>query len=637
MTTKSMRNMIFSLVAVCGLLGAAAAGAETLAEPPDLAPMVEAGQLPPMKERLPESPLVVDFGSQDKTIGRYGGSLEMLMGKAKDIRMMTVYGYARLIGFDANYQLVPDILEKFESEEGRIFTLHLRKGHKWSDGHPFTAEDFRYYFEDVAKHPTLSGAGLPQVLLSNDKPPKFEVIDEHTVRYTWEDPNPAFPLGLAGASPAYIYKPAHFMKQYHENYADPVTLAKIVEDGSFRDWGAVHTRLGRQYRPENPEMPTLQPWRNTTDGPSKRFEFERNPYFHRVDPNGQQLPYIGEVVLLMGSTDLIPAKTGAGESDLQARYLSFDDYTFLKQGEEQQDYRVLTWRNGAASDISLYPNLNVADPEWRKLNQDVRFRRALSLGINRDELNEQLYFGLARVGGDTVLQDSPLFKDEFEQAWVTHDAAAANKLLDELGLDKRGPDNVRLLPDGRPMEIIVESAGEFPAEVDALELIRYHWEELGIKTFTRALQRDILRRRFLTGETMMSISKGLNIGLATPEANPEELAPVSPAQPNWPVWGQYTQTSGKAGEAPSLPSAERLLELYNSWRASTNNEERTAIWTEMLEIYSEQVFSIGIARETIQPVVVDSKLRNLPETAIFSWAPSAFFGVYKPDTFWFDE
>ena len=128
------------------------------------------------------------------------------------------------------------------------------------------------------------------------------------------------------------------------------------------------------------------------------------------------------------------------------------------------------------------------------------------------------------MGGDTVLETSPLFKNKYAEAWVSHDVETANKLLDEFGLDKRGLDNVRLLPDGRPMEIIVESAGEFAPEVDALELIRYHWEELGIKTFTRSLQCDILRRRFLTGETLISISKGLNIGLATPELNPEELA-----------------------------------------------------------------------------------------------------------------
>ena len=136
---------------------------------------------------------------------------------------------------------------------------------------------------------------------------------------------------------------------------------------------------------------------------------------------------------------------------------------------------------------------------------------------------------------------------------------------------------------------------------------------------------------------MMSISKGLNIGLATPDLNPEELAPVSSVQPNWPVWGQYTETGGKAGEAPSLPSAARLLELYEMWRKSTNNAEREAIWTEMLQIYSQEVFSIGLARETVQPVVINKKLQNVPETGIYAWSPTSFFGIYRPDTFWFEE
>ncbi|MCP4315837.1 MAG: ABC transporter substrate-binding protein [Hyphomicrobiales bacterium] len=606
-------------------------------EPPMLEPLVQSGELPPMSQRLPEQPLVVDFEVDGKSIGRYCCELRMLMGKTKDIRMMTVYGYARLVGFDYNFDLKPDILESIDIEEGRIFTLRLRKGHKWSDGHPFTAEDFRYYFEDVANNENLSGSGLPQVLLSNGKPPKFEVIDEFTVRYTWEDPNPAFPLGLAGSRPAYIYKPAHVMKQYHPRYSDIAELEKMAEEGGYRNWSAMHTVLGRQYRPENPNLPTLQPWRNTTKGPSKRFEFERNPFYHRVDPTGQQLPYLDKVIVLTGSADIVATKAGSGESDLQARYLRFDNYTFLKQGEKTQNYRVLLWRAGVASQISLYPNLNVKDPVWRELFQDVKFRRALSIGLDRHELNEQLFFGLAKEGGDTVLERSPLYKEIYATNWAQHDTNLANKMLDELGLAKRNPSGTRLLPDGRPMEIIVESAGESTEQTDALELIRYHWDELGISVFTRSMQRDIHRRRFLTGQTMMTISKGMNIGLATPDLNPEELAPVSSAQPNWPVWGQYTETGGKAGEAVSLPSAKRLLELYRLWRKSTNKPEREEIWSEMLEIYSEEVFSIGIAREAIQPVVVNKKLRNLPETGIYSWSPTAFFGIYRPDTFWFEE
>ena len=627
-----------ALIALFQMAALTAVHADTmLKEPPSLEVEVKSGALPPMKERLPDNPLVVDFASSGKSIGRYCCSLEMLMGKAKDIRMMTVYGYARLIGFNDKFELRPDILESFEVEEGRIFTLQIRKGHKWSDGHPFTSEDFRYYWEDVANNEELSRSGLPQVLLSNGKPPKFEVIDEHTVRYTWEDPNPAFPLGLAYPLATYIYKPAHYMKQFHVNYKDREELEKQATDLGYRNWSAMHTALGRQYRPENPETPTLQPWHNTTEGPSKRVVFKRNPYYHRVDPNGQQLPYIDEMILLMGSTDIVPAKTGAGESDLQARYLRFDNFTFLKEGEEKQGYRVLPWRAGIASQISIYPNLNVKDPVWRDLFQNREFRRALSIGINRSELNEQLYFGLGKVGGDTVLEQSPLYKESLAHNWTQHDPDLANSMLDKIGLAKRNDQGTRLLPDGRPMEIIIESAGESTEQTDALELIRYHWEQLGIRSFSRSLQRDIHRRRFLTGETMMTISKGLNIGLATPDLNPEELAPVSPAQPNWPVWGQYTQTGGKAGEPPTLPSAKRLLELYEMWRASTNFAQRESIWSEMLEIYSEEVFSIGTTREVIQPVVVNDKLQNVPQEGVWAWSPSSFFGIYRPETFWFEE
>ena len=305
--------------------------------------MVESGKLPPMQERLPETPLVVELDGDGISTGQYGGTLQMRMGKAKDIRMMTVYGYARLIGFNDEYQLVPDFLEKFESEERRIFTLHLRKGHKWSDGHSFYLGGFPLLFRGHRQQQGSFGrAGLPQVLLSNGKAPKFEVIDEHTVRYTWEDPNPAFPLGLAGASPAYIYKPAHFMKRYHEKYADPDTLAKLIEEGSFRNWAAVHT----------PPWPPVQAGKSGNADPAALAEHDgRTVQTLRIQsqpvlPSGRPkrsaiaLYRRGRVADVLCRSD--SGKAGAGESDLQARYLSFDDYTFLKQGEEQQIYRVLT-------------------------------------------------------------------------------------------------------------------------------------------------------------------------------------------------------------------------------------------------------------------------------------------------------
>ncbi len=349
------------------------------------------------------------------------------------------------------------------------------------------------------------------------------------------------------------------------------------------------------------------------------------------------MPYLDEIIINMASTDVIPAKAGAGESDLQARYIRFDNYTFLKNAEETRNFFVHLWRNGVASQLALYPNLNVADETWAPIVQDVRFRRALSLGINREELNQQLYFGLAKPSANMPIPDSPLYSSDRQSQWTSYDPDAANALLDEMGLSERAPDGIRLLPDGRRMEIIVESAGENTEETDALQLIIFQWQKLGIKAFARPLQLELLRRRFLAGETLMTITSGMNIGLAAPELNPEELAPVSTAQPNWPIWGQYTETVGTVGELPPEGPALELLELYREWSTSSTDEQRRRIWNRMLDIYSDQVFSIGIVGQTIQPVVVNKSLRNLPAEGVYSWMPTAYFGVYRPDTFWFEN
>ena len=198
----------------------------TPVEPPMLRADVVAGKLPPIQKRLPQPPLVV----QVESLGKHGGTLNSLIGRARDTRLLVVYGYARLVGYDRKLELVPDILESFEVKEGRIFTLKLRKGHRWSDGQPFTAEDFRYYWEDVANNSELSPSGPPKDLLVEDKPPKFEILSDTLVRYTWHKPNPQFLPRQAGASPLFIYRPAHYLKKLHKKYSTAV--AKADADGT---------------------------------------------------------------------------------------------------------------------------------------------------------------------------------------------------------------------------------------------------------------------------------------------------------------------------------------------------------------------------------------------------------------------
>lgn len=610
------------------------ASALTLIETPMFEDAVKAGRLPPVAERLPTTPSVVTL-SGERQAGRHGGDLRMLIGRSRDVRLLVVYGYARLVGYTENFELVPDILESIDVEEGRIFTLHLRPGHKWSDGAPFTSEDFRYWWEDVANNPNLSPSGPPVDMLVNEEPPVFEVVDETTVRYTWPANNANFLPRLAGASPLFIYRPAHFLKKYHADYATEAELEERI--GRARNWAAQHNRQDNMYRFDNPSLPTLQPWMNTTRPPATRFKAERNPYFHRVDENGRQLPYIDRFIMSQATAQLIPAKAGAGEVDLQARSIYFNNYTFLRAAQKRNNFETYLWREAKGSHFALFPNLNINDPVWREVMRDARFRRALSLAIDRDLINEAIFFGLAIPGNNTVLPESPLFREEYQTKWAQFDIDLANTLLDEMGLTERGRRNVRLLPDGREMNVIVETAGEDTEQTDILELIKDDWASIGIKLFTKPLQREVFRNRIFAGETQISVWTGFENGVPTAAFNPVALAPTSQHSYQWPKWGQFYETGGKVGEPPDMPAAIELQELHRQWLNAGSDEERTEVWGKMLSIHADQVFSIGVVSGVMQPIVVRNGLRNVPRKGIYNWDPGAQFGMYRPDTFFWDE
>ena len=621
----------------CAALAAASlpAAAGGYIEPPALAPLVAEGDLPPVAERLPARPRVVPMDGEKKRIGRHGGRWRMLIHRAKDVKMFAVYGYARLVCYTEGLELVPDIAEAVTVEEGRVFTIALREGHKWSDGHPFTAEDFRYYWEDVANDEALSPSGPPRALLVDGAPPVFEVIDETTVRYTWPKPNPFFLPALAAAAPLYIYRPAHYLKRFHARYKPAGAAA---EPGArAHSWAAEHNGKDNLYKFDNPALPTLQPWLNRTRPPATRFVGVRNPYFHRVDPEGRQLPYIDEIAMTVVDGKLIPAKAGAGEVDLQARNLRFDDYTFLKAGEERHGFDVRLWRTAAGAHLALFPNLNAKDETWRALFRDVRFRRALSLGVDRHEINQVLYYGLGTAANNTVLPQSPLYRPDYAESWARHDPDAANALLDEMGLIARDGDGIRLLPDGRPIEIVVETAGEDTEQADVLDLVRDGWAVLGIALFTKPSQREVFRNRIFAGETLMSIWSGYENGVPTADMSPAEYAPTRQMSLQWPRWGQHYETSGAAGEAPALAPARTLLDLHRAWIGSLERSARERIWHEILRINADNVFTIGLVGSVFQPVLVSRALRNVPEAAIYSWNPGAHLGIHMPDTFWFDD
>ena len=227
-----------------------------LQETPFVADAVADGKLPPVLKRIPQEPALAEL----ETLGRPGGELRMLMASPKDTRLMVVYGYARLVAYTPALAIVPDMLLGVDVEEGRVFTMHLRPGHKWSDGQPFTAEDFRYWFEDIAGNSELSPGGVPTQMLAGGEPPKFEVIDATTVRFTWTKPNPLFLPALAGPDPLFVFAPAHYPLFFGEKYADKEKLAALAQGRRRAQLGgAPHQALQAPIRNDDLKLPLARP------------------------------------------------------------------------------------------------------------------------------------------------------------------------------------------------------------------------------------------------------------------------------------------------------------------------------------------------------------------------------------------
>jgi peptide/nickel transport system substrate-binding protein len=369
--------------------------------------------------------------------------------------------------------------------------------------------------------------------------------------------------------------------------------------------------------------------------PANRFVFKRNPYFHRVDAAGVQLPYIDTIEVAITDSGLVSAKTAAGDSDLQARGLSFSDITVLKANETKGRYKVLAWPIAKGSHLALFPNLNANDAGWRALMRDLRFRRALSLGIDRADINKALFFGLATEGNNTVLKDSPLFKPAYLTANAKHDPKAANALLDEIGLKARNAEGTRLMADKRPLELVVDTAGEAKEETDVLQLIAQHYKAIGIKLIVKPSDRTLMRNRAYAGDAVMTARSGWDTGIPTADTSPDELAPTRQDNLVWPKWGNHYETNGKLGEAPDMAQAQELLKLDQAWNAAKNAAERAAIWDKMLAIHADQQFIIGTVSGVMQPIAVRTTVKNVPEKGVFSWDPGAQFGMYRMDEFWF--
>ncbi|MBV8407107.1 MAG: ABC transporter substrate-binding protein, partial [Alphaproteobacteria bacterium] len=308
--------------------------------------------------------------------------------------------------------------------------------------------------------------------------------------------------------------------------------------------------------------------------------------------------------------------------------------TFLQNSAKTSGVDVRLWEVGSGSQLALYPNLNANDATWRKLFRDVRVRRALSLALDRDELNQVVWIGLATPSNNTVMARSPLFEPQYANLWAEHDPALANRLLDEVGLIGRDSSGMRLLPGGRSAILVVESQSEQTEDADALQLIADYFRRIGIRLLVKPQTRENFRLRTFSGEAVMTAYAGVVTAAPTPATSPREFAPTMRGGLQWSKWGAYVESKGSQGEKCDLEAARRLLDYLDDWQNARDDGARRAAWRSILQTNAEQVFSIGTVNGVKQPVVVGPKVRNVPKEGYYAWDPGGYIGLYQPDTFW---
>lgn len=613
---------------------------EKFDEAPMLRVKVAAGEIPPVEKRLPEEPLVIEPLEE---IGQYGGTLNALATDDwgwDDGNIIRGFGTSLCISPDLK-GIVPNIAKDWKlSEDGKTFTLYLRKGTKWSDGAPFTADDILFWWEDVALNKELTPAVWPQYI-PGGKLWEVEKIDDYTVRFHFAVPQPFVAIEFfhfTGGEGGKFY-PKHYLKKYHAKYTSAEKLKELYEKEGFKKWTELFREksklVGSRSYFVDIETPTLRPWLLKERG-IDWWLLERNPYYFAVDTTGNQLPYIDEIFITnVGNIEVYNAKIVSGEADFAAMATSFANYTLYVEGAEKGDYRVLAWNSGKGTEVSYVPNQNVGDPTLRGIFQDVRFRQALSVAIDRDDINEALYFGLAISQQFTVIPDSKYYEEEFARAYAQYDPEMANRLLDEMGLDKRDKEGYRLRLDGKRLSLLVEYyEGEIPKGPPS-ELVKEYWEAIGIDVALKLVDQMLLQEHYSSNE----IEIGVWEGEATSDIYfPAQIGSFGPVNRNctWArSWGIWYETGGEEGEEPP-EEVKKNMKRWEKITTITEEEEIIRLTKEILRSQAENLWVIGTVGYAPVAVLVKNSLRNVLETNMWGW-DNLMLNNARPEQFFFKE
>ena len=594
--------LAFSLVAVPCLAGA-------YQEAPVLAERVARGELPPVEERLPENPAVTQPIDE---IGKYGGTWRRLAVGAGDFSLTSRLGYEPFVRWDqTGRHIVPGVAERWEVlDDGRAYVFHLRKGMRWSDGQPFTSEDLVFFYEDVLQDEELTPV-FPAWLTIDEEPVRIAAPDAYTVEFRFAKPHGLF-LEYVAFQGGYVLFPKHYLRQFHPKYSDLAEIERMAREEEFDYWYQLFGYKSNALA--NPELPTLKPFVLQTEPPALRVIAARNPYYWKVDPEGNQLPYIDEIAFVMvANPEILNFKAMTGETDFQARRIDTANYPVFMMNREQGRYHVM--RDLESGSTVIYINQYSKDEELCPILQDRRFRIALSVAIDRQELIDLIYSGMAAPARGVAGPFDPYYLPEFDEQYLEYDPARANLLLDDLGF-RRGPSGLRRLPSGgRFRQILNVFPSEAGSNMEMWQLIAEYWREVGLEFVVKTDAPTLSRLQVINGNSDFWAYATAGMHWVV---DPVWFVPWFSSSYFAPLFGRYRQTHGKGGVKPP-PEYQRLVDWYLELRSVVNDDVRKLeLGQRILGQWADECYTIGICRKELLTIVSD-RFRNVPDQIIHSY------------------
>ncbi|MGE0223737.1 MAG: ABC transporter substrate-binding protein [Acetobacteraceae bacterium] len=604
-------------------------------EAPQLAAQVKAGKLPPVDQRLPSEPMVL---KPLRSVGIYGGTWRRgFLGPGDRENGNRLRSGDKLLFWNAaGTEIEPQVAKGYElSADGKRTTIFLRKGMKWSDGTPFTADDFMFWYQDMYQLKDLVSVPAPEMVI-NHKPGRMVKVDETTVAFEFDEPYYLFPRMLAGDTQIGggqsrlqsdgralgLYAPAHYLKRYLPKYSSVEALTAEAKAAGYDNW-VQYFRFKSDWS-LNKELPTIAAWMMVQPVNTQTWVLERNPYYYAVDTAGNQLPYIDRIQLALAENpEVINLRAIAGEYDYMERFMDLAKLPVFLENAQRGGYKVHLDPGFNGGDSLLFFNMGYRqDPELRKWFQNPDFRRALSLGIDRDQLNEAFWLGLGVPGSampSNLIPESP--GEEYRKRWTTLDVKKANAMLDAIGLSKKDAEGFRLRTDnGQRLRIQVDVPQTLtPTWPQQVEMIAQQWKAIGIHADAKLFERSLFYTRVRNDDHQMVIFA--NNGSESLFLWPVQTLPVDPNSSFGGVSiARWFVSSGAQGTAPEEPELAKAFELLRGANGRPY-DDRVKMAQEIWKLAVDQVWTIGLVGQSptfMGTRVVNAKLENVPTRVCIS-------------------